>query len=522
MLTDYGKVRSTLRKFGLEESIIHVWHYSRLISGNVPLPRNYVHRNHLGIPLRVEKHVFPHELDILMRELILHADRSGKPGKRSLASWDDLAEAMNAIKGFGNAVYDDNIDNALYITLHRLGHQQLPKFNKLSSSRMGKYLTLYRSSPLKEIFENKLKIGVDCYFKLTFAVLASIFQRPQINITTDFSVPGINRDESFSFFRLLTGGTKLIRERLIADQLLNSCWEYTFNALQFKPLIYLDELYPERVYCPLPPLLEARLLEGLFYDVFTRGGGFENAYGKAVEELVGRIISDLRHAYKISKPIPIIAKGGTTHGIDWMLQSEHDYVFIECKAKRISMAGKLAERIEDLSKELEHLAEAVVQNYQNIMRIVASEFSGRIGDRRLYCVVVTLEDWILFSPLAHSIIKGSVEKRLISSGLSQSLIAEIPYHVISSSTLQHCVASLKSTSISDVFSGIDNPKYDGWSFDSYLHAAFPGTKGQFVGGFGSEFEKLFDDFIDEAKSGGSSGSEWLAYREDQGGYNDAH
>ncbi|MBV6851828.1 hypothetical protein, partial [Xanthomonas euvesicatoria] len=281
---------------------------------------------------------------------------------------------------------------------------------------------------------------------------------------------------------------------------LNNCWEYTFNAMQFKPLIYLDSAHPERVYCPLPSLLETRLLEGLFFDLYTKGEGFEIAYGQAVDELIGRILLDLKHLYEISKPIVARAKGGDIHGADWILQSELDCVFIECKAKRMSMAARVAERADDLRKELTYLAKAVVQNYRNIIRFVENQVSGRISCRNLYCVVVTLEDWILFSPITHAMIRKSVEEELSRYDIPSTLINQIPYQVMSTSTFQYCLAALKNSSISEVFTGIADSKYDGWSFDSYLKSEFPALETHSVGEFGAEFDVLFKDFIDSVKT----------------------
>ncbi|WP_217491631.1 hypothetical protein, partial [Bacillus cereus] len=191
------------------------------------------------------------------------------------------------------------------LVLHRVAHQQFPKFSRLSHSKIGRYLSLYRHRELRAIFERRLGIGVDAYFTLSIAVLGSVMRSVRMNTTTDFSILGVDLEQSQHFFDRITGHIEVIASKLRQDQRLDSCWEYTLNALHFRPLVALDESHMERVYCPLPPALEARLIEGIFFDVYESGDGFENAYGSAVEALVGRMLQSLPDTYSVEKPEPI-------------------------------------------------------------------------------------------------------------------------------------------------------------------------------------------------------------------------
>ena len=127
-MADYGRVKNALKQLSLEESLIHLWHYCRLIFNGEALPYHYQHIDRRGVHMPLERLAFPHQLDLLGRELMLHADRSGRPPVRSLANWSDLASALNAIRHYGNAVFDGDKDGGVLLTIHRIAHQQFPRF----------------------------------------------------------------------------------------------------------------------------------------------------------------------------------------------------------------------------------------------------------------------------------------------------------------------------------------------------------------------------------------------------------
>ena len=78
---EYKPFRNYMRRFDLVSSLVDMWCYSRHIIGNEPLPAGYaVGMNPLtNGPLK--KHLYPWDLDLLAREVVLN---SGKGGGQSL------------------------------------------------------------------------------------------------------------------------------------------------------------------------------------------------------------------------------------------------------------------------------------------------------------------------------------------------------------------------------------------------------------------------------------------------------
>lgn len=497
MPADYGKVRSALRKLSLEESLPHVWQYSRLVSGGVPLPHGYDHRDRRGFHKRLERYLFPHQIDLLTRELLLHADRSGRPCDRSLARWEDLGEAVNAIKNFGDASFNPDAVGGIMLTLHRIAHQQFPRFSHTNKPKLGRYLALYKSPDLKDLFEKRMGISVDAYFILTFAVIASSWQRPRMDTATDFTVLGISGVESASFFDRIVGRLPDVRTKLIETQRLNDCWEYTFNAIHFKPLISLDPKHPERTYCPSPPALERRLIEGIYFDLCS-DRRFPNAFGQAVEDVAGRMLASLRPKYEVERPEPERIGGQRYDGTDWIVRADDQRAFIECKAKRMSLAGAVAESLADLETQLAILADAIVQNYKNIHR--AMERMKTNGDQysRFYCVVITLEDWFLFSEITATMLHGQVIAKLVAAGLTSSLMDEVPYRVLSFEGTMICCASLLESTMDDVLGSTNDHTSSGMGFVNALSDRFPDAAPHEIGAFESDFARLLDPILKAA------------------------
>lgn len=492
---DYAKVKSALRKVPLEDSLRHVWQYSRLVSGQVKLPDSYLHRDERGYSHDIEKYLFPHQVELLARELLLHADRSGRPTGHSLANWPDFADVKSALDKFANDVHEDNPNTDIMLTLHRIAQDQLPRFSRLTPAKIGRYLAMYRTPALRAIFEEHLGIDVDTYFVLTFGVIASALTRVHMNTTTDYAILGVDRSQSTRFFERITGGLEPMRKKLIETQRQNDCWEYTFNAFHFYPLISLFPGHPERVLCPVPPALERRLLEGLYFDL-VNAKGFPHAFGDAFESITGRMLRSLEKRYEVEEAQPQKIRKQRYDGTDWIVRSPGNCAFVECKSKRLSLSGRVAEQVSDLEKDIVKLAEAVVQNYANIYREMQAK---QENDCQYFNIIITLEDWILFSDITTTTLHGHVVDQISKKGLPEDLIDKVPYRVLSFEGAMYTCATLKDRPMIEVFGVENNPTFSGMYFLTDLKNRFPNADGDSVGDFEEDFLALMRPVIQQSK-----------------------
>lgn len=491
-MAHYGDVKSTFRKLGLADSFVHIWAMAMHVSRNIPLPYGYEDISPLA-GRDLKKYVFPHHLDLILREVVLHAGRG--PVSRSLARWEDLAAALNAIIRFGNEVFDERESDAVMLTMHRCAHQQFNISNPLDKQKIGRYLAFYRDESLARIFERRLGIGVDEYFLLAFGVLAGFMSRPAMNSATDFSMLGVSKVASSAFFARLVGSLPALRSALIEEQDLSSCWEYTRNAIHFRPLINVDHAAPERVYCPLPALLEQRLFAGIFYDIVEESEDFYKAYGSAFEALVGSVLLGAGANSKRAKP-PVYHIGKRRmDGVDWLLSDDTAHVFVECKTKRITAAARTAATKSAVKQQIEVLAKAVFQNYRNIHDARKGAWELEHDRHMFYSLVVTLEDWHLFSPIASEMLRTMVADRLGSAGLPASMLDEIPYYVCSIEELEQLISVLHRREFREVLDGLAEEKHRGWMVGTYLRNAYPEARGADRVNFYAGFEDIVDQVI---------------------------
>lgn len=504
-LANYAAVRSVLRKLALEESLTHIWHFSQHLNTRQPLLYTYARNDPKGAWHKLRDYVFPHELELLARELLLHADRSGRPGTLTLAKWDDLAEVMNAMKKFGNDVFDPHAEGGVLLSLHRIAHQQFPRFSRLTKAKVGRYRAFYGSPGLREVFERRLGIEVETYFILAFSLYAIAIRSPWISTNTDFSVVDIDRSQSKPFFDRLIGQLPEVRQKLIDEQKTNFCWEFTFNTFHFKPLLAMHPRRPDLTCCPLPGALEKRLFEGLYYDLF-RDKKFSKPYGDGVEIIVERLLAELRPGFEVAKPEPEYVGKKRYDGTDFIVSSDDEVAYVECKAKRISLDGRIAENFAALDEDLGVLADAIVQNYANIYRDLKKQESKK----QFFCVVITLEDWFLFSVITAERLHTIVVEKLANAGLPADLIDQVPYRIFSYEAAQYVCSVLRGRRMVDVFGLSQKPEDVGMGYINALKDRYPDADPDSMGGFEKDFSDLYDGVMERAKFKAALGQEAAA------------
>jgi hypothetical protein len=119
---DYKPFRNYTRRLSLVESLIDVWRYSVHILNDAPLPTDYA----IGKPPfePIKRIVWPWELEILAREIVLNATTKGDC---SLRRWNNLAEAINHIKRLDNEAYKAfGEQRDVLLEMHRIVHRQFP------------------------------------------------------------------------------------------------------------------------------------------------------------------------------------------------------------------------------------------------------------------------------------------------------------------------------------------------------------------------------------------------------------
>lgn len=488
----YRRVRRIARQLGRSDSLLHIWAYSLHICHGFDLSLDYRH------PRQVRDFIHEFHLDLHLREVLLHAGRDSE-AVRSLKHWADLADFHNAIKKQCDRAAAAKGD--ILLTLHRIGHQQISNFDRVDTRYLGRYWSLFRRGPIADLLERNFGMTVLEYFLFVAGAYTAYLKVHESNLISDLGALDIPLDALRERVAAVSATPQNIRARLIARERHDSSWEYTFNEVSQTPLLRMRPLEPDRVVCPRPNLLIRRLLAGAYFDLVSKPG-FADAFGDGVEGLVGDLIRRSEVGLTLTKPAPYRTGSGVRHGADWILSDQSGHVFVECKSSRIPLQAQVAPSAEDVSKGMERLADAIVQNYANIWDAQSNRTDWVADGLPVYSLIVTLEDWNLFSPIASRSLRALVEQKLVAKHLQASFIASMPYVVVSVSDLPDLTRALAEYGVARLLAEKCGEKYGQYLVSSFLLEAQYKSESSFDI-FGAEGDELFRLFRERAALGGS-------------------
>jgi hypothetical protein len=178
------------------------------------------------------------------------------------------------------------------------------------------------------------------------------------------------RSEKFEKFFAFTSKTySEIKSLLKTEQKYDIDFAYAYNSLRAYPIVQLQAGGRGILACPIPTLLFWRITGGLYYELIS-DPYFANEFGASIQVYVGEVLDRTcslsknktfgEAEYQIGK----LSK----RSVDWIAADETAALFIECKAKRLSWAAKVA--LHDLSfleGDIASMADAVVQTYKTII-----------------------------------------------------------------------------------------------------------------------------------------------------------
>lgn len=453
-------------------SLLQLWGYFLHISDGQPLPEHLA----LGTPPQValKNHLYAWDLEVLVREVILNA---GTRGSEGLHTWNGLAEAIRHIRRLEGTPYGSGPARAdVMIDIQRIAHRQF----RWQSGSAKLSAQIVRASKIFGGTELDAKVleqtGIDMMrlLRLGMAITGGLLTRPLFRLSTDFSAIGLPPQVSRPFLERLTCDLPALRDRTRASQQYNDAWLYASFPLEHTPLIRVDPAQPDQLLCPVPRYLLNRITSGVFYDV-VNSDGFANAYGDAFQRYIGEVIAKTVPAppFRILEEQPYSpTKANLKHGADWIVSDSTGHLFIECKTKRLSLGAKNITDQVALSKDLAAMTQAIVQNYKNIRDALSGQTAWQPDGQPIYPLVVTLEDWHLFSTHLTGRLHVEVLEALSRTDVDVSVVDEMPYSIASASELETMLQVVAATSIGAVFSVKTDKQYRDWGWVGFLPTHF--------------------------------------------------
>jgi hypothetical protein len=235
---------------------------------------------------------------------------------------------------------------------------------------------------------------------------------------------------------------------------------------------------------------------GLYYDLID-DPRFANPFGESFQEYVGQVWQRVitNRAMRILPEQEYGPKKARKRSVDWIIADEHSAVFLECKAKRLSWGAKASlNDLTQLEADIDSMAVAVIQVYKTIgdyQEGLYSHFEHKV-ERRIYPVIVTLENWRMFGPAMLDRLRNAVIDGLkAEAAVPKDYVEKMPYTVMAIEDLEVGSQIINSVGIADFFDGkLNDAEMRTWEWHGYMTQRFP-KHFPARRPFDAEYEQLF-------------------------------
>jgi hypothetical protein len=469
---EYKPFRNYVRGFDLVSSLVDVWQYSLHVMDDKPLPAGYALGKSSSMTQPIKEMIHPWDLEVLVREIVLNASDYGQ---RSIKNWNDLAVAINHMRRLDEASFALGKDPSpdVMLELHRIAHRQFPWQMHKGMAPMMRVLKIFGEAAVEKIVTRELGMTMLQFLQLGLALTGSFQRNWGMSTNQDYGILGISREVSKAFLGRITCSLKQLRAETAKRQSYDRDWLYAWNPLEATPLISFDPEFPERVLCPIPRFLFRRVSVGIFYDL-VKSTGFDNPFGGSFQAYVGDLIKATCQPprFLVRAEEPYYVGTNKMHGVDWRLSDDTGHLFIESKTKRLTMSAKTLSDTVPLEKDLVVMATAIVQHYRNIRDALEGKTTWIPDGLPIYPIVLTLEDWFIFSPRIDEILTSHIRRLLTDAGIPLQVLAEMPFTVASAHEFEITIQIIAQAGIASVMAKKTAEDQRSWSLLPFVTENF--------------------------------------------------
>lgn len=439
-------LRNFLRKMEITNSLEAIWWYMwftfpkipSLKPPHLPADMNY----HKSIINPDSHYLFVWELRMLAEEIILNGRDCTLMPQDSLKNCKNFHKAMNKLKYINDASTEATLKNAHVLDeMYRIEHQQFRyQGHYRDNIPFIRYFKIYSTDDINQILT--VRLGANCQeiFTANLCLVGLFLNRPTMKypiFLPDLSAE-INKVIRF-VTKMCTNNLSDLHETMRLTHKIDNTYAYQYNPLTATPLVLHERLGQKILICPSPFDLQARLLNGLYYDLYD-DRKFQDDYDfcKKLGDSFGKYVGDLLKA-TLGKDC-IFTEDDSEYNknlnrCDWIIDQEKSCLFVECKTKRpVQESYVNITNLEPLTKQLDILADAVIQSYKSYYNYRNEIYRdpNYIYDsaKNSSICVVTLENWYLMGKQKQNF-DQIVMKKLEEAGISRKAIEEAPYIVMS-------------------------------------------------------------------------------------------
>jgi hypothetical protein len=463
-------LRNYLRPFGCVSFLQAIWHLSNHLEFGQPLPPYLAEANPRGLKNNLDLGFFLWELDTLAREVILHCEPS--IGEH-VTNWRQVSVALNKLKKAeedGSNVDERNVMSEMTRIAHRQFHwQQGISHNDLIRTRK-----IYRSPGMNEVVRTVYGLSAEQVALSGFAALATYLEHFAMSDMWPENVTKLLGFNPRPVIQNLTVELSAIQRMAHDARALNGNWAYAFNPLWLHPLISIEG--GRRIICPIPGLLARRMTDGLYFDIAGHDVDVLSAHmGPAFQAYVGEALGRANKGrFVVQAEEPYGNRRQPKDTVDWIVADDSATLFIEVKLLKMGRAAKeyLAPD-ETVTSQLKKLAKAIGQVYATLTDALAGSYPNwKPNGKPVHPIVVTLDNWNLFTHTTHGDLSSLVGDELDRRGLDRALLDEHRYAVCCANELETAIQVMHQIGIQPVMQPLTAGDKIGWLFSGHLRANF--------------------------------------------------
>lgn len=454
--TQYKRWRNKLAQMDRRESLRVIWAYSQLntlrgfeMPDDISVPRELVGAPGTALNLW--------ELESIAGEIILNGGEIAS-GRRSLKDGRQMIEIVQGLRSLENEIYGAQDGADIWIEIWRVTHRQFTfQQKRMVPAELVRYFMIYNDATIDAMCRRRLGLSAYEIFFIDLLFVGAYMNAFRWPYPIPTNVSGLSAEMVDKFLAFSSTELGKLALQIKSTHRIDANFAYRYSPLRQYPLLQQRYGGVDELICPVPVLAGWRVTVGLYYALVGEAD-FTNALGASFERFCGEVLRRaLPHPeYSVSPDARYGTAARPRRTPDWIVSRAEEAnlaLVIECKLARSTAPAR--EQLTDLAaleQDFSKLAQGVVQIYARI-----AEYKQNLWpqlaydrDRKLYPVIVTMEDWYILGPRLHELLDRKVREGLSTEGVDQDLMAEAPYAVISINDLERLAQVIAAKGIGDV------------------------------------------------------------------------
>ncbi len=498
----YKPLRNYTRQFCILESLSVIRAYFQFLQFNQPFPKDIeVGTDFLIAQKGPNKMVFEWELDVLAREIIINGREEGS-SQKSLKEWKYFSKALQKIKHLENSIIGNtsNLENNIYIELHRIAHRQFPWQSPPNKALLTRYYKIFKYPPLEQLLIEAVGLNTKELFTLGLGLTGSYLKIFALTYPPNIQSLNITKEKYDHFLAHFSRSLEEIQSLLSESQKYDSDFAYSFNQLRFFPLIDVVFKGKRSHIAPIPTFLFWRLTDGVYFELcgLSKFGKF---FGDSFQKYAGEVLEQsISSSQKFYPEEEYHVGKNRKDTVDWILYDDKCLLFIECKTKKLKKASK--ESLMDTSSledDLGIMADSVVQVYKQIYDFNNGRYPISFPHpiEKVFPIVLTLTEWYAFGEkIIVEILDNKINEKLNDleedfEGFSEAY----PYTICSMNDFEIATQIMATVGVNQFMSKKVDGEHRTWTMITYIYKYYEKEIANAELMFMNDFESIYQDLI---------------------------